>query len=83
MNQEEKEYLEGQIRGLQIVRDELINALARLMRDLPAEVDFRVRVSTGISNAIDSELTTKFVETPFGQGVRDEFAESQGKFLGK
>ncbi len=83
MNQEEKEYLEGQIRGLQIVRDELINALARLMRDLPAEVDFRVRVSTGISNAIDSELTTEFVETPFGQGVCDAFAESQGKFLGK
>ena len=33
MNQEEKEYLEGQIRGLQIVRDELINAPARLMRE--------------------------------------------------
>ena len=83
MNNDDKEYLEGQIRGLRALRDTLIDAIASVMPDLPSDVDLRMRVSAYIANIIETEITEEFVETPFGKGVRDALAESQLKFLGE
>ena len=80
----DREYLEGKIRGLEIIRDVLINTIAGLQSDLPNEIDLRIRVSNGIDSVVADFLEPpRVVETPFGQGARDALLESKSKFFGE
>ena len=79
---EEKEYLEGKIRGLEIIRDVLINALAGLQPTLSREIDFRLRVSNSIERMIaEFSGDPRRISLPFSQGAREALTESKDKFF--
>ena len=79
MNEVEgKEYLEGKIRGLEMVRDALISSLAKSSGDLPREIELRISVRNGMADAIGDILDkSKVVESLYGQGVRDALLQSK------
>jgi hypothetical protein len=78
---DDKEYLKGKIRGLEMVRDVLIDALVGNMPDITADIELRVLLRDSFTRIATDDLTVRVVETPFGKGVQDALAESGLKFL--
>ena len=79
---DEKEYLKGKIRGLQIVRDGLIDALAGTMPGIVADIELRVLLQGEITRILTDEIPPRVVQTPRGKGIKDALAETSSKFLG-
>ena len=65
---DDKEYLKGKIRGLEMVRDVLIDALVGNMPDITADIELRVLLRDSFTRIATDDLTVRVVETPVRQG---------------
>ena len=82
-NEESREYLQGKIRGLELINDAMFVALTDQMPDLPETINLRVIIAGIMRRAIvnfeasDPELAN----SPFGNGTRDALAEFELKMF--
>ena len=77
------EYLEGKIRGLEVVRNTFFETLAGLQPTLSREIDLRLLIRSALDGGI-AQFTTdaRRVDTPFGKGAFDALNDAKTYCLG-
>ena len=82
-NEKSREYLQGKIRGLELINDALFVALTSQMPDLPESINLRVIIAGIMRRAIvNFEISDpELADSQFGNGARDALVQFELKMF--